>query len=50
MTLINCEVNLILNFYTQCIILSNALEAQATTFAVTDAKSYVRAVAISTQN
>ena len=37
MPLINCEVNLILNFWTQCVISSFALETKTTIFAKTDA-------------
>ena len=48
MPLINSEVNLILNWYKKCVISSNALATQATTFAITDTKFNVRVITLST--
>ena len=46
--LINCEIDLILPWSTNCIT-SNAVVDQATTFAITDTKLYVPVVTLSTQ-
>ena len=46
MPLINCEVNLILTWSSNCVI-SNAAANQATTFTLTDAKLYVLVVTLS---
>ena len=47
MTLINCEINLMLTWFTNCIISSNAAADQGTIFAITDTKLYVAAVTLS---
>ena len=47
MSLINCEINLILTWSDKCV-LSN--DTKATTFAKTDTKLYVRVVTLSTQD
>ena len=44
---INWEVNVILNWYQEWIAPSNALAAQATTFAITNTKLYVQVVILS---
>ena len=49
MPLINCEVTLILNFWTQCVISSDVLETKTTMFAKTDAIN-VSVVTQSTQD
>ena len=48
MTLINCEINLILTWSAICAI-SDATANQATTFTITDRKLYVPVVTLSTQ-
>ena len=50
MSLINCEINLVLNWSAKCIIPSNTVAAQATTFTITDTKFYVPVVTLSTDN
>ena len=47
MSLINCEINLILTWYTDCAISSVTGE---TTFAITDTKIYVPILTLSTQD
>ena len=47
MSLINCEINLILTWSDKCV-LSN--DTKATTFAITDTKLYVPVVTLSTQD
>ena len=47
MSLINCEINLILTWSDKCV-LSN--DTKATTFAITDTKIYVPVVTLSTQD
>ena len=47
MSLINCEINLILTWSNKCV-LSN--DTKATTFAITDTKLYVPVVTLSTQD
>ena len=49
MTLINCEVNLILTWSSTCVLLSTNNANQVETFAITDTKLYVPAVTLSTQ-
>ena len=49
MILINCEINLILTWSSNCVI-SNAAANQATTFAITDTKLYVPVLALSTDD
>ena len=44
MPLINCEINLVLTWSKECVIASNTAANQETTFAITDAKSYVPVV------
>ena len=46
---IDCEVNLILTWYANCVI-SNAAANQATTFAITYTKLYVPVVTLSTDD
>ena len=50
MSLINCEVRLILSWSEKYVIVSNTDANQATTFAITDTKLYVTFVALSTQD
>ena len=50
MSLINCEINLVLNWFAKCIKPSNTVAAQATTFTITDTKFYVPVVTLSTDN
>ena len=49
MPLINCEVNLILTWSSNCVLISNAIQNQAATFEITDTKLYVPVVTLSTQ-
>ena len=48
--LINCEVNLVLTWSANCVIVSTNIANQNTTFAITDTKLYVPAVTLSTQD
>ena len=50
MSLINREINLILNKSAKCIIVSITAAAQATTSAITDTKFYVPVVTLSTDD
>ena len=50
MPLINCEVNLILNLYIECVISCNVLAAQVTSFSLTDAKLHDPFVLLSMQS
>ena len=50
MSLINCEVNLILNWFAQYIITSNALSAYASIIAINNTKLYVVIVITSTED
>ena len=49
MSLINCEINLILTWFANCVI-SSAAANQAAIFAITDTKLYVLVVTLSTQD
>ena len=49
MSLINCEINLVLTWSVNCVIVSTTLENQSVTFAITDTKLYVSVVFLSTQ-
>ena len=49
MQLINCEVDIMLNWYRHCVIFSNALVAQVTKFKATDRKLYIPVATLSTQ-
>ena len=48
--LINCEINLILTWSTNCLIVSTNVANQNATFAITDTKLYVPVVTLSTQD
>ena len=48
--LINCEINLILTWSTNCVIVSTNVANQNATFEITDAKLYVPVVTLSTQD
>ena len=50
MTLINCEINLILTWSKNCIIVSTNVANQNATFEITDTKLYVPVVTLSTQD
>ena len=50
MALTNCEVNLILTWSANCVIVSTNVENQNATFAITDTKLYVPMVTLSTQD
>ena len=50
MSLINCEVNLILTWSANCVIVSADVANQNATFAITDTKLYVPVVTLSTQD
>ena len=49
MPLINCEVNLILKWSSNCVLIATAIQNQAATFEITDTKLYVPVVMLSTQ-
>ena len=49
MTLINCEVNLILTWSSTCVLISTNVQNQNATFTITDTKLYVPVVTLSTQ-
>ena len=44
--LINCEFNLILTWYANCVIVSTNVANQNTTFVITDTKLYVPVVTL----
>ena len=46
MPLINCEVNLILTWSENCVIVSTNVENQNPTFAITDTKLYVPVITL----
>ena len=48
--LINCEVNLILTWSTNCVVVSTNVAIRNATFAITDTKLYVPVVTLSTQH
>ena len=50
MPLINCEINLILTWPANCVIVSTAVANQGATFAITDTKLYVAVVTFSAQD
>ena len=50
MPLINCEINLILTWSTNCVIISTNVANQNPTFKITDTKLYVPVVTLSTQD
>ena len=50
MALINCEVNLMLTWSDNCVIVSTDTANQIATFAITDTKLYVPVVTLSTQD
>ena len=49
MTLINCEVNLILTWSSTCVLIATSIQNQAARFEITDTKLYVPVVTLSTQ-
>ena len=49
MPLINCEVNLILKWSSNCVLIATVIQNQAATFEITDTKLYVPVVTLSTQ-
>ena len=48
MPLINCEINLDLNWSKKCVIVATTVEDQGATFLITDTKLYVPVVTLST--
>ena len=50
MTLVNCEINLILSWSSSCVIVSTNLDNQRAIFEITDTKFYVLVVTLSTQD
>ena len=50
MPLINCEINLDLNWSKNCIIVVTDVANQVITFSITDTKLYVPVVTVSTQD
>ena len=49
MPLINCEVNLILTWSSNCVLIATGIQNQAASFKITDTKLYVPVVTLSTQ-
>ena len=49
MPLINCEINLILNYSPHCFIVEHPVVNQIVTFALADTKLYVLILTLSTQ-
>ena len=49
MPLINCEINLILTWSRNCVIVASNVANQNATFSITDTKLYVPAVTLSTK-
>ena len=50
MSLINCKVNLILNWSANCVIVYTDVANQGATFTITETKLYVPVVTLSTQD
>ena len=50
MHLINCEINLILTWPANCVIVSTNVSNENPTFAITDTKLYVPVITLSTQD
>ena len=50
MSLINCEINLILTWSNRCFITDNPVAGQKPTFTITDTNLYVPVVTLSTQD
>ena len=50
MPLINCEINLDLNWSEKCVIVATNIAAQAAIFSITDTRLYVPVVTLSTQD
>ena len=50
MTLINCEINLILAWSNRCFIIDYLIDSQETTFTIADTKLNVPVVTFSTQD
>ena len=50
MSLINCEINLILNWSARCFIIDAPIAGHEPSFTITDAKLYVPVVTLSTQD
>ena len=50
MSLINCYINLDLNWSKKCVIVATAIENQGATFPITDTTFYVPVVTLSTQD
>ena len=50
MSLINCEINLILTWFMNCFIVDKSLNNQASTFTITDTKLYVPVVTLWTKD
>ena len=50
MLLINCEINLVLTWSANCLLVTGAAENKVRVFKTTDTKLYVPVVTLSTQN
>ena len=50
MSLINCEINLMLTWSANCVIVSSTVANQDATFAINETKLYVLVVTLSTQD
>ena len=50
MSLINCQINLILTFSENCVIVSTNVANQGAIFAITETKLYVSVVTLSTHD
>ena len=48
--LLNCEINIDLNWAENCVIVATNIAAQATKFSITDTKHYVPVVTLSIQD
>ena len=47
MSLVNCEINLILTWSNRCFIMDNPIPGEEPTFTITDTKCYVPVVTLS---
>ena len=50
MSLINCEINLILTWSNRCFKIDNPIASQEVTFTITETKLYIPVVTLSTQD
>ena len=50
MSLINCEINLIMTWSANCLVVFTAVANQGATFAITDTKRYVPVITLSARD